>query len=258
MGNAGSQVIGNTIAYSGCMNAVGFERSAEVVIRSGNIQPWPAKAMIRKRLENQVTLARSSPLRTIPVHLGLHHFSNHIGYFRGLTKKEFMEIAQNLLETRRIPCKPKDIECLKKVFDSIDYNENEELSVGEWASGLTIFFKGTQEEKTSALFQLLDRNDDGSLSKPEIKAYVTPLVQAMTPAEASALRPLLVSHAMDTIFEQVDLNHDGKCDVKEFKSWCQCHNIVDELATVIEGEIYKIWSLPTQFQLPRKSWSLMM
>merc|ERR1719453_2923079 len=109
------------------------------------------------------------------------------------------------MEVRRIPYGPYESHCLEAIFDSMDYSKNGELEVGEWASGLTVFFKGTQEEKTFALFNLLDRNQDGSLSKPDIKEYVMPLVQAMTPAEASALRPLLISHLTDTIFEQVDL-----------------------------------------------------
>merc|ERR1719453_1811982 len=102
MGNAGSKVIGNTIATCGCMNAVGFERSAEAVIRSGDIQPWPAKAMIQERLEKQATLARSSPFRTIPVQEGFDHFASHIGRFSGLSKHEYMSVARNLIDVNRI------------------------------------------------------------------------------------------------------------------------------------------------------------
>jgi hypothetical protein len=74
-----------------------------------------------------------------------------------------------------------------------------------------------------------------------MKEYVTPLVKAMTPPEASALRPLLIQRCQDEIFEEVDLNHDGKCDASEFQQWRQDHNLLDELANVIEGEVYKIW-----------------
>jgi len=245
-----SQVLGNAIAYSGIMNAIGFERSAEVVIRSAGIQPWPAKTMIRGCLEHQVRLARSSPLRTIPVRYGLDHFSRHIGRFHGLSKKAFVEVAKNLIEVRRIPLRPHEAESLEAIFDSMDYSKNGELEVGEWASGLTVFFKGAQEEKTAALFQLLDRSNHGHLSKPEIKEYVTPLVKAMTPSEAAGLRPLLISHTTDTIFNQVDMNHDGKCDSNEFKAWLKDHDVVNELANVIEGEIYKIWAKPSSFRFP--------
>merc|ERR1712224_63438 len=137
---------------------------------------------------DQLNLARYSPLRTIPVKFGLEHFRRHIGYFRGLTKEAFIHIAQNLMQVWRVPRKPDDIECLEAIFDSMDYSLNGKLSLGDWASGLTVFFKGCQEEKVSALFSLLDRNEDGSLSKPDIKEYIMPLVQAMTPPEASALR----------------------------------------------------------------------
>jgi Ca2+-binding EF-hand superfamily protein len=224
------------------MNAVGFERSAEAVIRSGDIQPWPAKAMIQERLEKQTYLARSSPFRTIPVQEGFDHFVSHFGRFGGMSKDEYMSVAKNLIyDVHRAQHKADEDDTLIEVFESIDYDDNQELSTGEWAGGLTVFFKGTQEEKTNALFQLLDRDGNGSLSKSEMKEYVTPLVKAMTPPEASALRPLLIAHAQDTIFDQVDLNHDGKCDAGEFQTWRQDHSLLDELVNVIEGEVYKIW-----------------
>jgi len=247
MGNATSHVLGQSIASCGCMNSVGFERSAEAVIRSGDIQPWPAKALIRERLETQATLARESALRTIPVQDGFEHFSSHIGRFTGLTRDDFIATAKNLIENRHAghqankSATQEEVNTLEAVFDSMDYDENEELTVGEWAGGLTVFFKGTQDEKTTALFQLLDRDGSGSLSKGEMKEYLSPLVKAMTPPEAAALRPLLLAHANDTIFEQVDLNHDGKCDTSEFLAWRADHNVVDELVNVIEAEVYKIW-----------------
>lgn len=223
------------------MNAVGFERSAEAVIRSGDIQPWPAKAMIQSRLEKQAQLARSSPFRTIPVQEGFDHFASHIGRFGGMTLADYMSVAKNLIDVNRVRHSADEDEVLEAVFESIDYDENGELSTGEWAGGLTVFFKGTQEEKTNALFQLLDRDGNGCLSRSEMKEYVTPLVKAMTPPEASALRPLLITHAQDTIFDQVDLNHDGKCDAREFSAWQQEHSLLNELVNVIEGEVYKIW-----------------
>lgn len=247
MGNAfdsGSHCIGHTVAHCGCMNVVGFDKSAEAVIRTGNIEPWPAKTLIRERLEHQSALAATSPLKNIPVQDGFAHVSSHIGRFSGLTRAEFIKVVVNLIQVRRTASQPvtyAERDQIEEIFDSIDFDENDELSVGEWAGGLTVFFKGTPEEKTNALFQLLDRDGNGSLSKSEMQEYVTPLVKAMTPPEAAALRPLLITHATDTIFDQVDCDHNGKCDSMEFNRWRQEHSLVEELVTVIEGEVYKIW-----------------
>jgi len=242
MGNAGAQLVGNTITQCGCMSGMGFEKSAQAVIQAGNIEPWPAKALVRERLENQAVLARSSPLRYVQVQDGLQHFKSHIGgKFRGLGKEEFVTVATNLIEVKKVNSKPEDIENLKLIFDSLDYDGNAELSVGEWAGGLTLFFKGTQEENTTALFELLDRDGSCTLNKQEMKEYVTPLVKAMTPPEAAGLRPLLIQHATDTIFSQVDVNKDGKCDAIEFSKWRQSHVLLDELVSIIEGQVYKIW-----------------
>eukprot|EP00746_Dinoflagellata_sp_MGD_P123479 gnl/MRDRNA2_/MRDRNA2_58125_c0_seq3.p1 gnl/MRDRNA2_/MRDRNA2_58125_c0~~gnl/MRDRNA2_/MRDRNA2_58125_c0_seq3.p1 ORF type:complete len:127 (+),score=28.81 gnl/MRDRNA2_/MRDRNA2_58125_c0_seq3:90-470(+) len=91
------------------------------------------------------------------------------------------------------------------------------------------------------MFQLLDKDSNGSLSKTEMKEYVTPLVKAMSPPEAAALRPLLIAHAADTIFTQVDLNKNNKCEAQEFSTWRANNNLIDQLALIIEGKVYKIW-----------------
>jgi Ca2+-binding EF-hand superfamily protein len=223
------------------MDAAGFENSAEAVMKVGNIEPWPARAMIQERLETQARLARVSPLKTIPVQDGFQHFTNHIGRLSGLKKEDFLKVSKNLVEIHKIKHKPDEIKLLEEVFDSMDYDKSNDLTVGEWASGLAVFFKGAQDEKSSALFQLLDRDSNGSISKSEMKEYCAPLVKAMTPLEALALRPMLVAHATDKIFEQVDLNHDDKCSSSEFVKWRQNHDIVNELVAVIEGEVYKLW-----------------
>lgn len=236
-----SAFLENLFSTCGCENALGFENSTGVMLKAADIQPWPARAMIQERLDKQTRLAGTSPLRTIPVRDGFEHFSRHIGTFGGLSKDKFFEISKNLIEVHKIKHKPDEIQSLQTVFDLIDYDQSNDLTIGEWASGLTIFFKGTQEEKSTALFLLIDRDGNGCISKKEMVEYVSPLVKAMTPPEAAALRPMLVSHAADTIFNQVDLDHDGKCSSSEFVKWRQNHDIVNELCQVIEGEVYKVW-----------------
>lgn len=238
--NAGSHAIGNTVGGCGCVNAVGFDNAADAVIRSGKIEPWPARKLIRVRLEHQASLAKSSPLRTIAVRAGFEYVSRRIGKWV-LKKEDFLRTMMDLLKNFKIPVGPDQTNILKEIFDSMDFDENEELSLGEWAGGLTVFFHGTADEKSTALFQLLDKDGNGSVSKSELREYVAPLVKAMTPPEAAALRPLLIAHATDIIFNEVDLNANGKLDSSEFNIWRRDHSLVDELVTLIESEVYKVW-----------------
>jgi len=234
------ELLGQTIVHCGCQGAVGFEKSAEAVIRTADIEPWPAKVLIQDRLLKQTELAKQCALRHIPVQDGFNHFSDKIGRITSLTKDVFLATAKNLINTKHIT-KGADDHLLMEVFDSIDYDGNGSLSVGEWAGGLTVFFQGTQDEKTQVLFNMLDRDGNGELSKGEMKEYLMPLVKAMTPPQAAALRPLLLQHATEQIFGAVDTNHDEKCSAHEFQQYRKTHNVLDELVQVIEAEVYKIW-----------------
>jgi len=233
-------LMGQAVVSCGFSNTVGFERSCEAVIRSADIQPWPARALISARLMRQAELAKRSALRYISVRDGFNHFDGKVGRFTGLTRDTFLATAKNLIDSKNIHAGGED-ELLLEIFDTIDYDGNGSLTVGEWAGGLTVFFKGTQDEKTQVLFELIDKDRSGDLSKSEMKEYLTPMVKAMTPPEAAALRPLLLQHATDQIFAEVDANNDGQCTTLEFQNWRKTHILIDELVKVIEGEVYRIW-----------------
>lgn len=235
------EAVGHTITKCGCMHQVGFGNAAEVVINTDSIEPWPARSLIKERLEHQTQLAKKTPFRTISVADGLNHFSSAVKKWGGLSRNNYLKIAKNLCESKNVHCSHMEDDILLECFDSIDYDENHYLSMPEWAGGLTIFFKGTREEKTESLFKLLDTDQNGNLSKAELQEYLTPLVKAMTPEQAAALRPLLLQHAVDQIFEDIDLNHDEKISCEEMTQWRANNNVIDRLVEVIEAEVYKVW-----------------
>lgn len=234
------ELYGHIVTEVGCHGAKGFNRSAEVIIRTTDIQPWQARALIGERLRKQIELSKKCSLRFIPVRDGFNHFCDKIGRFNGLTRQVFLDTAKNLISTKQIKTGADD-ELLLQVFDSIDYDGNGSLTHGEWAGGLIIFFQGTPDDRTKVLFEMLDRDKNGDLSKSDMKEYLRPLVNAMTPPEASALRPLLLQHAIDQIFNAVDAKNAGKCSFLEFQNWRKDHDLLEELAHMIEAEIYKIW-----------------
>lgn len=228
-----------------CDQAFGFERSAQALISFHNIEPWSAKAEVREHWQRQMALARRTPLRHIPVHTGLVYFGggSNRGWFQSLTKDRFMKLAIKLLEDQRIHHTQTDRVDLGEIFDSMDYDLNGQLSVGEWASGLTIFFAGTPEECVHAVFDALDTNGSKTLTKSELQEYVKPYVKAMTPPHADALRPLLVNKATDTLYAEMDKDHHNDISAEEMV-WWNVHsgnNLIDRLAELIDGEAYSIW-----------------
>lgn len=214
-----------------------------MVIHMHDIEPWPARAMIKGNLARQAELCRRTPLRKIPVEQGMMWFKDKVGgWFGSLNRKMFVEQATALLIQTGTPHSAYDRNELYDVFDSMDFDGNGDLSIGEWAGGLTVFFKGSQEQCVHAVFDTLDRNGDRELSKSELQEYFKPFVKAMSPQEAAGLRPLLLQKATDKIFMDMDFHHTSKISSDEMIEWSKNgRNIVDEIAQIIEHEVYHIW-----------------
>eukprot|EP00434_Breviolum_minutum_P012939 symbB.v1.2.011405.t1/scaffold764.1/size165801/11 len=100
MGN--HHATGHAFNFCGCTDVFGFEGSAKAVIHMYDIQPWNARSLIRDRLNKQGDLARTSPLRKVPVKDGLSYFrqkvtSSWVRPSSEVQKDEFVETIIMLL-----------------------------------------------------------------------------------------------------------------------------------------------------------------
>lgn len=240
MGNAG-----HVMNSCGLTDTLGFNQSTAGVIKFHGIEPWPAREMVKDNLARQADLARRHPLNQVPVAVGMNWFRDSLGgWFNGkhLTQQVFVDKAVDLMVSMNIRHNQADRHALYDIFDSMDYDGNGELSVGEWAGGLSVFFKGDMDQCIHAIFDVLDTNGDKSLSKVELAEYLKPFVNAMTPPEAEPLRPLLTNKCADDIFAEMDFDHDNQISSDEMLHWSkQGNNIIDRLAKVIEHEVYSVW-----------------
>lgn len=236
---------GNVLNSCGITDTVGFGRTTASVIRVQGIEPWPARELVKENLARQSELARRHPLNQVPVDIGMNWFKDYVGgWFNSsrLTREVFVDRATELLVYTNTRHSQYDRNLLYDIFDSMDYDGNGELSIGEWAAGLTVFFKGNVDQCIHAVFDVLDTNGDKSLSKSELNEYLKPFVNAMTPSEASSLRPLLTKKAADDIFLEMDLDHNGYISSDEMLVWSKSgNNIIDRLAKVIDHEVYSVW-----------------
>merc|ERR1712232_928645 len=156
--------------------------------------------------------------------------------------EQFVKTSIELMQTRGIQYNERDRQMLHEIFDSMDFDKSGTLDLGEWAGGLSVFFRGTQEECVHAVFNALDRDRNKTLSKPELQEYLKPFVKAMSPGEADSLRPLLVKKATDEIYNDMDFNHDGKITSEELLEWSRRGNtIIEKMADIIDKEVYRIW-----------------
>jgi len=237
--------MGNALNCCGVTDTLGFARTTASVIRLQGIEPWPARELVKDNLARQAALARRHPLNKVPVDVGMNWFKDDVGgWFQHskLTRDKFVDRATDLLVRTNTKHTQLDRNALYDVFDSMDYDGNGELSVGEWAGGLTVFFKGNVDECIHAVFDVIDVNGDKSLSRSELREYLKPFVNAMTPPEAADLRPLLQKKAADDIFEEMDFDHNQQISSDEMLEWTKKgNNIIDRLAKVIDHEVYSIW-----------------
>jgi len=227
----------------GCDQALGFEKSAQMVINMHGIQPWPARDLLKDNLKRQAELAKRCPFRRVPVEEGLLYFNGQVGgWIHQLTRDKFVHTAIDLLMDKQVRHTTRDRDELFEVFDSMDFDKNGELSIGEWAAGLTVFFQGSQKACTEAVFKALDRDNSGTLTKLELQEYLTPFVKAMTPPEAAELRPLLLRKCCNDIYNEMDLDHAHDISSEEMVEWNRKGNsIVDKLANIIDHEVYTVW-----------------
>lgn len=257
MGN--SSATGHVMNTCGCTDAMGFDASAEAVISMNGIQAWVAKDLVKDRLRLQHDLASRSRLREIPVMEGLRYvgqstsnwwsarmdnrYTRMVGWSgKELTRDAFVQACMNLLIARNARLDDRDRYDLVQIFDSMDFDGNHALSVGEWAGGLSVFFKGTKEECVHAVFEVLDRDGNRTLSKPELQEYLKPFVKAMSPREAESLRPILLKKATDDIYAEMDMDHNNQVSSEELLLWTNKGNtVIDRLASIIDTEVYKIW-----------------
>eukprot|EP00746_Dinoflagellata_sp_MGD_P148975 gnl/MRDRNA2_/MRDRNA2_81093_c0_seq1.p1 gnl/MRDRNA2_/MRDRNA2_81093_c0~~gnl/MRDRNA2_/MRDRNA2_81093_c0_seq1.p1 ORF type:complete len:364 (-),score=78.01 gnl/MRDRNA2_/MRDRNA2_81093_c0_seq1:192-1220(-) len=211
-----------------------FEKSIETELCAADIEPWSANSLIQERLHKQAQLARVSPLRFVPVVDGLHHFKNATGKLDGMRRHSFVKGLRNLLKTDKV-------ELEDEILEAMDYDGSEALSIGEWAVGLTFLFKGTPEEKAKAIFELLDQDQDGFLSKEEIKEFVTPYVKAMIPPQALPLRPHLLEHCGEEVRRSMMCKGPRKVSQEMFIQWLCKNDVVDFLAKIIDKEAYTMF-----------------
>lgn len=242
MGN--SSVVGDTMNTCGCTGVLGFETSAKALINLHAIEPWNARELVKDNLRRQGDLARRSPLHSVPVEDGLKFIAEKAhGWFQTkLTREQFVQTCVELLNARHVPYSPKDREELYQIFDSMDFDGNGFLSLGEWAGGLSVFLKGNTEQCVHAVFNILAGDRNNTLSKKELQEYLKPFVKAMSPPEAEALRPILLKKATDDIYDEMDLDHNNDITSQEMLEWTQKgNNIIDRLADIIDKEVYRIW-----------------
>ncbi|RLN27059.1 hypothetical protein BBO99_00004741 [Phytophthora kernoviae] len=117
-------------------------------------------------------------------------------------------------------------EVIDRLFTAFDADQSGSIDFNELISGLSILCgASTRDQKVLAAFRVYDRNGDGVISEDEMTHYlgsVFKLLYALDPTRQQQLgisAYALAAATTSEIFEDADINHDGKLTFDEFQKW---------------------------------------
>eukprot|EP01090_Pellita_catalonica_P012492 TRINITY_DN2732_c0_g1_i1.p1 TRINITY_DN2732_c0_g1~~TRINITY_DN2732_c0_g1_i1.p1 ORF type:complete len:197 (-),score=41.37 TRINITY_DN2732_c0_g1_i1:47-637(-) len=138
-----------------------------------------------------------------------------------LNKEEFEAVFRRL-------CKRKVNEKvdLEAIFDNVDGNHDGKVSFKEMICWLSIYAKGTEEEKLRHLFAILDENDDKQISGKEIEVCLD-ILQISGSEQGLTVRESIRQAV--ALIETVDINDDNVLTIDEWIEIGQRVNLVEQL-----------------------------
>ncbi|KAJ3044033.1 hypothetical protein HK097_001608, partial [Rhizophlyctis rosea] len=102
---------------------------------------------------------------------------------------------------------------LERLFDAFDLDGNARIDFREFIQGLSVFMKGTPEEKMELSFRLYDIDKSGSIEPKELVKIMSQMYSAFyNEDQTQRIRDLVYQ-----IFEDLDINGDGSLSIHEYK-----------------------------------------
>ena len=145
--------------------------------------------------------------------------------FKRLDKDGKGEISpEDLLDIPSLNSNP----VIKRIVQVIDTNENGKISFIEFLNTLAILSdKSLREEKLQFAFRIYDYDDDGFISKDDLKIVVKMMV-------GNNLNDIQIQQLVDRTIFKADHDKDGKLNMNEFREVMKSHGITDKLTLVFD------------------------
>ncbi|XP_054985337.1 calaxin isoform X2 [Sorex araneus] len=103
---------------------------------------------------------------------------------------------------------------MDRVFRAFDKDNDGSVSVSEWIYGLSVFLRGTLEEKMKYCFEVFDLNGDGFISKDEmfhmLKNSLLKQPSEEDPDEG-------IKDLVEITLKKMDRDHDGKLSFADYE-----------------------------------------
>jgi hypothetical protein len=102
---------------------------------------------------------------------------------------------------------------LERLFDAFDPDTQDAIDFRHYISGLSVFSKGTAEEKLSLSFKLFDIDHDGLVSREDLRHVLQELYAPVLAEDHNAHIEQMVTR----IFDDLDTDDDGRLSYSDFK-----------------------------------------
>ncbi|NXL88571.1 EFCB1 protein, partial [Alectura lathami] len=116
---------------------------------------------------------------------------------------------------------------MDRVFRTFDKSNDNCISVVEWVEGLSVFLRGTLEERIKYCFEVYDLNGDGYISREEMfQMLKNSLLQQPSEEDPDEGIKDLVDVALKKMAS--DYDHDGKLSFADFEEAVRNENLLLE------------------------------
>ena len=129
-----------------------------------------------------------------------------------------------------------DSEFWSHIYDLFDVDKNGEISFGEWIVVLSVLTRGSLQDKLDWIFQLLDVDGDGHITRTELTFIISYLEK---------LYPSLGDPAffVDEIFSRWDVSHDGSLSKAEFIAGFTHYKDLNESVILLNNLVAKSFQI---------------
>ncbi|KAI8620231.1 hypothetical protein BC830DRAFT_1100523 [Chytriomyces sp. MP71] len=102
---------------------------------------------------------------------------------------------------------------LERLFDAFDLDGNKTIDFREFIQGLSVFMKGSAEEKMELSFRLYDIDHSGSIEPKELINIMGKMYSAFYNEDQTKK----IKEVVEQIFSDLDINGDGSLSLHEYK-----------------------------------------
>ncbi|XP_062366516.1 calsenilin-like isoform X2 [Cinclus cinclus] len=107
------------------------------------------------------------------------------------------------------------------LFDAFDADHNGALCFQDFAVGLSVLLRGTEQQKLKWTFDLYDVNKDGYVTKEDMLEIMKSIYAMMGRCTEPSLGASAPAQHVELFFQKMDRNGDGVVTFEEFLATCQ-------------------------------------